>query len=283
MAINKFQEQIITNIDFFNLPSLKELNQTYLTDLSSILGEELSQDETSNAYIMANKHNLDLLNLGNKMLSTLQNMSVFFDYNRFNGYTNGTYDGMRAGLLDLGLFNDVKVHETTTNATVQIVVLPTLEYVDKMDEFKVIIAQRIHDTRAIGILTQGGENSVSQKISASRGEVKAYNWFIGSRKIYDISVNYWVDFEQEFTNYDFDTQIKEQISSIYTNYYNALGKDILIQDFFSLTNRIMGIKKVSIMFTMQGENPIEVTDQDIQLTQLEIFVVGNITTTKMAG
>lgn len=287
MANNKFQEQIINNIEFFNLPSLKELNSNYLSRLSSVLGSELTEDETSNIYIMVNQHNLDLLNQGNQMLSVLQDMSSFFDYNRFNGYSNGTYDGMRAGLLDLGIFDDVKIHETNINATIQIVVLPKLEYVEQMDNFKVLIANQIHQHRAVGILTQKSDDAISQEVTASTGEVKTYSWSLGIRKVYDIKVNYSVDFEQQFTNYDFDSQIKDQINSIYENYYNSLGKDILIQDFFSLVNRIMGIKKVSITFITENpdepEEPIEITDQDIAINQLEIFVIGNITTVKLAN
>ncbi|MCL2567322.1 MAG: hypothetical protein FWE18_04435 [Alphaproteobacteria bacterium] len=176
MTKNKFQEKLTAYNTFMNLPSLENLNLQYINKLSSTIGQSFNSDATSNIYLLANQHNLDLLNMANTMLDILNGMNEFFDYNRFDGYQNGTYSGLRIALLELSLFDDVKIVDTNANATVQIVLLSKAEYSDNITNiFKLLIAQKIHENIAFGIKTLSNENAVSQEITASTGQNKTYN------------------------------------------------------------------------------------------------------------
>lgn len=287
MTKNKFQEKLTAYNTFMNLPSLENLNLQYINKLSSTIGQSFNSDATSNIYLLANQHNLDLLNMANTMLDILNGMNEFFDYNRFDGYQNGTYSGLRIALLELSLFDDVKIVDTNANATVQIVLLSKAEYSDNITNiFKLLIAQKIHENIAFGIKTLSNENAVSQEITASTGQNKTYNWNMGSRRSFNIHVDYIVDFEQNFTNYDFNTQIKDVIAYVYKNNYGYLGKDVIIQDFFAITQQILGIKQVSITFNSvevneNNEPNLIVKDANIPIDITEIFDINSITATQI--
>ncbi|MCL2567323.1 MAG: DUF276 domain-containing protein [Alphaproteobacteria bacterium] len=109
---------------------------------------------------------------------------------------------------------------------------------------------------------------------------------MGSRRSFNIHVDYIVDFEQNFTNYDFNTQIKDVIAYVYKNNYGYLGKDVIIQDFFAITQQILGIKQVSITFNSvevneNNEPNLIVKDANIPIDITEIFDINSITATQI--
>jgi hypothetical protein len=277
---NKIQKNILPRSDKIELLNIEKLNQEYLAELSKALGKELTQNTNSNAYIMANAHNKDLVACNDLILNILQDINGFFDYNRFDGYKGGSYDGIRNALLELGFFEDVKIAETNTNATVQVILLYKDEVLEIKDSLSFEIAKCIHENRSLGTLTLGGAGSVSQTINASSGEAKTYNWFLGNKKVYDVEVKYYLDFEETFTNYDFNTLIVNEIKKLYGQNYGSLGKDIKIQDFYSITRNIKGISKVDVTFVFKNPDDTETrtTNQDIAMGITEIFMMGKIKT-----
>ncbi|MDR2007907.1 MAG: DUF276 domain-containing protein [Alphaproteobacteria bacterium] len=281
------QTFITSTTQGLQLPSLEEMNKNVLDNLSSILGQPLNQDPTSNASVMINQHNLDLLNLAISFLSVLEKIENFFETQREEGIENGTYGGLRIALLNMGLFDDVAINETDINATMKIVLL--IKYGTGITEaFNRLIGQTIHRNRAVGILTLADGANVSQPITGNTGQVFTYSWYYANRKTYNIKVGYVIDYEQQFSDYNFDNQIKVAIAALYSRNYNAIGKDVLIQDFFGIITNIAGLRHVDIAFTLPNpadpNNPLETyTNQDITIADTDFFQIGTITTEQITG
>ncbi|MGV3278042.1 DUF276 domain-containing protein [Rickettsiales bacterium LUAb2] len=277
--MNKTQKDLLT-IGSTTIKDINELNAEYISSLSRVLNVDLTSTPSSNIYLLANAHNTDLINAQIDYLTILNNINNYFNTNRFDGFINGSYAGMRNALMALSYIADAKIVDTDTNATIKIVLLANLD--DQQNPidltiYKEEIAKSIHEARAVGILTDISEGAVVVTVPASTGEQKTYGFYNGERRAFDIEVTYNIDFEEDFTNYDFDSQIKAAIGSLYGQNYGYLGKDIKIQDFYALAKDIAGINDLSIKFTDTAAKQ-DYTNTDVVIDITEIFTINNVTT-----
>lgn len=74
--------------------------------------------------------------------------------------------------------------------------------------------------------------------------------------------------------------VTNSIQDIYNNYYYVVGKDIKIQDFYSIVISTKGLGRISIKIEeLDNSNNVinTFTDIDVEIDTKEIFILNNLT------
>ncbi|MFL1780853.1 hypothetical protein ABSA28_00556 [Candidatus Hepatincolaceae symbiont of Richtersius coronifer] len=295
--LNKTQNSILKLYkEDFSL-NKTDLKETIFINLENQFKVTLDRNPDSNLSILVSVIADSIIKGKIEFLELINNLTNFFDSNKFDGYNSGSYAGLHQALLSLPYILDCNLtilspgtiaiilqFKTQADSSSSITTKPT-------NERNLEVAQILHKYISIGILTAVPSSTLklSNTINASTGQAITYNFCESVTRKFNFIIKYHLDYEQQFTEFDIEDKIQNAFLAIYKEKYNKIGKNFNVQDFYSLTKTLPGIKKLEITLQeiiLQEDQPnalnskIEIintfTDTDIEIKDWEILISNDI-------
>lgn len=290
--LNSTQIGILKLAEPLDLTSSKDtIINTFLSLLDQATGGEVVRDKNSNIYILVETFVDKLIETKQASLDFLNNLNSFFDVNKFTGFASGDYYGLKSALMALTYFTDCKIALVKPGIVNIIVLIDNSLVTDSKNNnasnvdatIKKELSKTIHKYLAIGIKTyedEADKEAVFQEVEASSGQSLKYAFYLAKKRNLNFTVTYFLDYEEDNVEYDMVRSVTNSIQDIYNNYYYVVGKDIKIQDFYSIVISTKGLGRISIKIEeLDNSNNVinTFTDIDVEIDTKEIFILNNLT------
>jgi hypothetical protein len=277
---NNLQIELLKQISTIHSETKASIEQNTvdaINKFSLATGIDYSTTVDGNIYIIFNYFLNELQKKQLEYYNFLANLYEIFDTEKFTGYIASNYAGFRAGMLALDFIDDCKLLPKENN-TLQIILYSNDNIDLTTTENKFKIASKIHEYNPLSLTFNGDAGAIEQQITASTGQAISYNYYVVSKRVFDITVKFNLDYEDDVKSITYKSSIEIAVKTIYTNLYNKIGKNFSVKDFYSITSILIGIKDISIV-VVEGENTF--TDADIPISILEIFTINKITSEQL--
>ncbi len=280
--LNNTQTNILKQFKETLSDNRSDLIEAVYVNLESKFKTVLTREEDSNVHIFISTMVDNILAGKLEFIEFIDNINKFFDSNKFDGYNSGTYSGLRQAMLDLSYVKDAKFSVMEAGV---IAIILNLNDETIIEDRKTEIATQIHKYLSIGIITDTPieTSKISAEINASTGQSLIYNFCECIKRKFNFDVKYFVDYQQNSREFDVEEGIKEDILRIYNEKYNFIGKNFNVQDFYSISKTMKGIKRLDITLNELNEKDEIINtfkDCDIAMKDWELLEINEIKLTQ---